>query len=69
MPFPALPALLTWTLGTLGAVVLARFVAKEHRRVNGELDEMRGTPVMEKADRREYRTLRRDPRTGIYRPQ
>ena len=66
MPLPVLPPLLLWTLGALGAAALVRLIAKEHRRVNAELERARATPAA-KDERAKYRTLRRDPRTGVYR--
>ena len=45
-----------------------RLIAREHRRVNAELERVRTTPV-QKDERAKYRTLRRDPRTGVYREQ
>ncbi len=54
------------TAGALGAVVLARALRREYRRVNDELDAVRGETAA--ADEREaHPTLRKDPRSGIYR--
>lgn len=67
MPFPAVPTLLAWVVGTFGAAALAKFIAKEHRRVNADLEAARA-----RADKRPDQpplTLKRDPKTGIYRPQ
>ena len=66
MPLPFLPPLVLWTLGALGAAALVRLIAAEHRRINAELERARATPVR-KGGRARYRTLRRDPRTGVYR--
>ena len=68
MPLPVIPPLVLWTLGALGAAALVRLIAREHRRVNTELERVRTTPV-QKDERAKYRTLRRDPRTGVYREQ
>jgi hypothetical protein len=68
MPLPVIPPLVLWTLGALGAAALARLIAREYRRVNAELEQARATPV-QKDERAKYRTLRRDPRTGVYREQ
>ena len=65
MIMPPLPHLLAWTLGALGAAALIRLIAKEHRRVNDELDMARAKPV---PDKERLPTLRRDPRSGVYRP-
>ena len=67
MPLPAVPILLAWAVGSIAAAALAKFIAKEHRRVNADLEAARA-----RADKRPDRpplTLKRDPRTGIYRPQ
>jgi hypothetical protein len=66
MPLPIIPPLVLWTLGALGAAAFVRLIAREHRRVNAELERVRTAPV-QKDERAKYRTLRRDPRTGVYR--
>jgi cell division septation protein DedD len=66
MPLPVIPPLVLWALGALGAVVLAKLAKREHRRINEELEKARAKPVPE-SERANYRTLRRDPRTGVYR--
>ena len=66
MPLPVIPPLVLWTLGALGAAAFARLIAKEYRRINAELEQARATPVT-RTERANYRTLRRDPRTGVYR--
>jgi hypothetical protein len=58
-----IPPLLAWTLGALGAAVAARAMVKEWRRVNDELHP-REAPAREM-----IRVLRRDPQSGIYRPE
>jgi hypothetical protein len=65
MTIPPLPHLAAIALGALGVVALYRLVAKEKRRVNDELDFVRAANIDDHAQRR---TLKRDPRTGIYRP-
>ena len=64
-----IPPLVLWIAGALGAAALAKFLAREYRRVNEELEAARAKPVAEKAERAGHPTLRRDPQTGIYRPQ
>jgi hypothetical protein len=61
-----IPPLIGWALGALAAAMLARVAAKEWRRVNDKLhpDE----PVAEGVAREKIPTLRRDPRSGVYRP-
>jgi hypothetical protein len=65
---PALPPVLLWTAGIAGAVALAKLIRREYRRVNAELDQTRMAPVASKAERASHPTLKRDPRTGVYRP-
>ena len=57
-----------WTAGAVGAYAVMRFVKREYDRVNQELEAARLQPVANKAERDAHPTLRRDPRTGIYRP-
>jgi hypothetical protein len=67
MTIPPLPHLIAWTAGALGVAALVRFVVKEHRRVNEELERVRATPLNAR-ERAQLRVLRRD-RDGIYRPR
>ncbi len=67
MPF-ILPSLAKWTLSLLGAAAVTHWIVKEVRRVNEELDEARRVRVREPVRRDDVPTLRRDPRTGEYRP-
>jgi hypothetical protein len=60
-----IPPLMKWTLGALGAAVVVHWVVKEVRRVNEELD--RAKTRVRVSDRKNYPTLKRDPRTGEYR--
>ena len=64
---PALPPLLAWTLGAIGAVVVMRLINREWQRINAELDRARPVRVTD-PERARLPTLRRDPRTGEYRP-
>ena len=68
MPLPVFPPLVLWALGALGAAALFKFATRERRRINEELEKVRAKPVPE-SERANYRTLRRDPRTGVYREQ
>jgi hypothetical protein len=52
-------------LAALGVVVVGRWAVREYRRINAELDALKGEPL----DRSRLKTLRRDPATGEYRPQ
>jgi hypothetical protein len=62
-----LPPVIAWTLAAVGAVALSKVLGREWRRVNAELDahERATKPVA----RHELPTLRRDPHTGVYRPE
>ncbi len=51
--------------GILGGVVLVRFVVREGKRINRELDEARKAQPGEQDS---IPKLRRDPDTGTYRP-
>ena len=63
-----MPPLIAVTLGLTGVAALARWCVKEMQRVNAELDGIRATSTVEPIDRRGLPTLKRDPRTGEYRP-
>ncbi|HTH33312.1 MAG TPA: hypothetical protein VL976_02970 [Xanthobacteraceae bacterium] len=54
-------------LGVVGVVAIARWCAKEVRRVNSELDHLRARTV-EPVDRDNLPKLKPDPKTGEYRP-
>ena len=65
MPF-VIPPVLALTLGVIGSVAVARWIAKEARRINAELHpqppEAVSNPGM-------TARLRRDPASGVYRPE
>ncbi|RAI43933.1 hypothetical protein [Rhodoplanes roseus] len=65
MPF-VFPPMIAATVAALGVAALGRALMKEWRRVNDELEQMR--PV-EAVDPARLPKLRRDPRTGVYRPE
>jgi hypothetical protein len=56
------------SLGMVGAAALVRWCVREVHRVNSELETVRAQAAVEPVDRRNLPTLRRDPRTGEYRP-
>jgi len=62
-----IPPLIGWVLGALGAAVVAKMVANEWRRVNDELHPH--APVGERAAPEKIGKLRRDPQSGVYRPE
>jgi hypothetical protein len=61
------PPLIGWALGALGAAVVAKLLAKEWQRVNDELHPRQ--PFAEAPARETIPTLRRDPKSGVYRPE
>jgi hypothetical protein len=64
-----MPPVFAFALGLMGAAVLVRWCAREAHRVNAELDNIRGAAAAaEPIDRGALPTLKRDPRTGEYRP-
>jgi regulator of protease activity HflC (stomatin/prohibitin superfamily) len=67
LPAILLSPLVKWTLATVGGAMVVHWVVKEARRINEELDSARRVRVRV-TDREQRPTLRRDPRTGEYRP-
>ena len=59
--------LIGWVLGALGAAMVAKVVAKEWQRINEELHP--GEPVADAPAHESIRVLRRDPKSGVYRPE
>jgi hypothetical protein len=64
-----MPPVLAIALGLMGAGALVRWCFKEVQRVNAELDDIRSVSPEPAADRGSLPTLKRDPRTGEYRPE
>ena len=65
MPPLVISPLVRLALGAVGTGVVLRWVVKEVRRINAELDQVKaGT---DPAVRQDFPTLRRDPRTGEWR--
>jgi hypothetical protein len=62
-----MPPVIVWVLGAAGAAVLAKWVAKEARRINAELDTLKAKVVEPVAEPRSK--LVRDPVTGQFRPE
>jgi hypothetical protein len=60
-----LPPVIAWTLGAVGAVFVSKLLAREWRRVNAELDVREPAT----APMRPQETLRRNPESGVYRPE
>lgn len=64
-----MPPFVVVALGALGGTMLVRWALREARRINHELEEARLATVRERTrDQQRIRTLRRDPVTGVYRP-
>lgn len=54
--------------GALGGLAVVRWAYRTARRINAELEEARLARTAETLRTQEIPTLRRDPRTGAYRP-
>jgi hypothetical protein len=67
MPALLLSPLVKWSLAAVGGAMVIHWVVKEARRINEELDNARRVKVRV-TDQERRPTLRRDPRTGEYRP-
>ncbi len=63
-----MPPVFALALGLIGAAALARWAIKEVRRVNADLDDVRGAMPAEPVDRDTLPKLKQDPATGEYRP-
>jgi hypothetical protein len=67
-----IPPMIAWAVGAIGAVVMSKFVAREWHRINDELDAQERTQRDQRAAKvrvEDRGTLRRDPVTGVYRPE
>jgi hypothetical protein len=64
---PFVPQVIGWALGALGAAVVAKILSKQWQRVNDELHPAES--VAEAAGAGRIPRLRRDPKSGIYRPE
>jgi hypothetical protein len=62
-----MPPVLAFALGLMGAAAVVRWCVKEVHRVNSELDHIRRSADVP-VDRDALPKLKRDPRTGEYRP-
>ncbi len=62
-----MPPVFALALGLMGAAALVRWCAKEVRRANADLDDVRHASAVE-VDRGTLPTLKRDPDSGEYRP-
>jgi hypothetical protein len=62
-----MPPVVLWIVGAVGAAVVVKWLAREGRRINAELDAARAQAAGDSTAGRSK--LERDPRTGIYRPK
>jgi hypothetical protein len=62
-----MPPVILWALGAIGVVAAAKWLIKEARRVNDELDAVKAQSVGEPTGKPQ--SLERDPQTGVYRPK
>ena len=67
MPPFVIPPLVKVALGAVGAAAIVHWVVREVRRINAELERMQAGPAVDPMARQALPTLRRDPRTGVYR--
>lgn len=63
-----MPPLVVVAFAALGGAVLVRWALREAQRINQELEEARLARVREGHRGERMQTLRRDPATGVYRP-
>jgi hypothetical protein len=64
-----IPPVIAWTVGAIGAVVMSKLLAREWHRINDELDAQERAARDARAAKVRFGTLRRDPATGVYRPE
>jgi hypothetical protein len=62
-----MPPVIVWIVGAVGVAFVAKWLAREGRRINAELDAARAQSAANAAA--EKRSLERDPHTGVYRPK
>jgi hypothetical protein len=63
-----MPPVIVFAIGIVGAAALVRWCAREVRRVNADLDDVRARSAFEPVDRNALPKLKQDPKTGEYRP-
>jgi len=61
-----MPPVILWLLRAAGVAVVAKWLIKESRRINDELDAVKAQSGREATPRS---SLKRDPETGVYRPK
>jgi hypothetical protein len=63
-----MPPVFAVALGLMGAAALVRWYVRETQRINADIEHGRQRATVEPDDRSALPTLKRDPRTGEYRP-
>jgi hypothetical protein len=61
-----MPPTLLLALGAIGAALAAKLLSDAHKKANEDLDTLRREPKPD--ERANIPTLKRDPKTGQYRP-
>ena len=61
-----MPPTLLLALGAIGAALAAKLLSDAHKKANQDLDALRREPKPD--ERANIPTLKRDPKTGQYRP-
>jgi hypothetical protein len=61
-----MPPLVLWALGAIGAALAAKLFSDASKKANEDLETLRREPKPE--ERASIPTLKRDPKTGQYRP-
>jgi hypothetical protein len=62
-----MPPVVLWIAGAVGAAAIVRWLAREGRRINTELDAARAQAAGDSTGGRG--SLERDPHSGVYRPK
>jgi hypothetical protein len=63
-----MPPVFAVALALMGATALVRWYVKETQRINADLEHAHQRASVDPVDRSALPTLKRDPRTGEYRP-
>jgi hypothetical protein len=62
-----MPPVVLWIVGAVGATAVVKWLVRERRRINAELDAARAQAAGDSTAGRDK--LERDPQTGVYRPK
>lgn len=63
-----MPPVIIIVIGAAGAFAAGKWMAREFRRINAELHPESGAGMDDEPGEPIRATLRRDPKTGVYRP-